>query len=150
MSWKWVQIVVVEVTRLLCTTRGWWGGVWGGSFPGAGQGGLKEAVKGPRNGISNVSLPLKHGGKKTSALHFSLPCSSFVFQTIWESDSLSRGSYFFGPRGRFAGSAGQTDVGTDGCSLARSLSGLAHVKTTAGHVAKGAQRVHLFAPVHHL
>lgn len=124
--------------------------MWGGSFPGAGQGGLKEAVKGPRNGISNVSLPLKHGGKKTSALHFSLPCSSFVFQTIWESDSLSRGSYFFGPRGRFAGSAGQTDVGTDGCSLARSLSGLAHVKTTAGHVAKGAQRVHLFAPVHHL
>lgn len=85
MNWKWVQIVVLK-------ERGYF----------APQGvsllrqarGLKEAIKGLCNGISNVSLPLKTV-RKTSALHFSLPCYSFVFQTIWESALVSLHSYFF-------------------------------------------------------
>ena len=54
--------------------------------------GLKEAIKGLCNGISNVSLPLKTV-RKTSALHFVLPCYSFVFQTVSESGLVSMCSY---------------------------------------------------------
>lgn len=60
--------------------KGLVGGVGVGSFPGAGQGGLKEAVKGPRNGISNVSLPLKHGGKKHLLCIFHSPAPHLSFK----------------------------------------------------------------------
>lgn len=114
-SWKWVQIVVEEVKRLLCTTRGWrWRG-GGGSFPGAGQGGLKEAIKGPCNGISNVSLPLKHGGKKHLLCIVHSPATHLSFKLSGRATRF-REAHIFSGRGvvsqarRVRRTQGRTDV----------------------------------------
>lgn len=67
-------------------------------------------------------------------MHFSLPCCSFVSPTIWESASLSRGSYFLEAARSFrrlSGSDGRTDVRPPARPLARYRGARTHVKTTA-------------------
>lgn len=137
--------------------KGVLGGIWvewgGCSFPGAGQGGLKEAIKGPRNGITNVSLPLKKRWEKTSALHFSLPCRSFVCQTIWESASLSRALVFSrGAAGSFrqARRVRRTNVRSQSGSVRVSRKNKKNKRVAKAAAAAAAECCRLFSPVYHL
>lgn len=124
---------------------GWWGG-----FPGAGQGGLKEAIKGPSNGISNVSLPLKNGGKKHLLCIFHSPAAHLSFKLSGRAPQFREARIFSG-RGVVsqARRVRRTQRRTQR-RLARSLAigGFAHVKTAA--LRKEARRLHSLEPVRHL
>lgn len=129
-----------------------------GSFPGAGQGGLKEAIKGPCNGISNVSLPLKNGGKKHLLCIFHSPAAHLSFKLSGRAPQFREARIFSGHEvvsqtRRVRRMQRWTDVRSLAASLARCLARSLAIGTRTcqtNGIAKGAQCVHLFAPVHHL
>lgn len=93
----------------------------GAVFSWGGQGGLKEAIKGPCNGISNVSLPLQNGGKKHLPCIFHSPAPHLSFKLSGRAPRL-RGARIFFPGlevlfRRLGGSEGRRD----GRRVARSL-----------------------------